>query len=94
MAETCVSCIKNTAPDRILGCVTYGFTRPYDAATNTFGAVAAVNPACRDRASGDFINTLGTDPTTTTYDFRPAPTVAQCGEMGDFPLPSGDTRMA
>ena len=94
MAETCVSCIKNTNRDRILGCVTYGFTRAFNAATNTFGPMVDVAPACHASSSANFTITLATDPTTTAYDFEEAPDAIDCGEVGDFPVPRGDTRLA
>jgi len=87
MAETCVSCIKTGGIDRILGCVTYGFSRNFNAATNAFDAVAEVSPGCLERPSSNFINILGTDPTTSGYRFRAAPRFAESGELGDFPIP-------
>jgi hypothetical protein len=87
MAETCVACIKNTAPDRILGGVTYGFTKQFDAARGDYDPVVAVAPACLPHATANFINTLSTDPTTSAYDFRREPGPVACGEAGDFPLP-------
>ena len=93
-AETCVACIKAGAPDLVLGCVTYGFTRNYNTTTSSFDAVVAINPGCRKRASTDFIDTLGSDPTTSGYSFEAAPTLGDCFPRGDFNLPSGDTRYA
>lgn len=93
-AETCVACIKAGAPDLILGCVTYGFTRNYNTTTSSFEPVVAINPGCRKRASTDFITTLGSDPTTSSYSFEAAPTLGDCFPRGDFNLPSGDTRYA
>src|SRR5688572_10938808 len=95
MAEACVACIKNTGPDRILGCATYGFTRAYDAATHNFGPVVEVSPGCLSRPTAHFIMTLGADPTTAAaaYDFSAGPDLDEC-MIGDFPTPRGDTRMA
>lgn len=93
-AETCVSCIKAGAPDLILGCATYGFTRNYNTTTSSFDAVVALSPGCRKRPSADFINTLGSDPTTSSYSFEAAPTLGNCFPRGDFNAPTGDTRYA
>jgi hypothetical protein len=92
-AESCVACIRNAAPDRVLGCVTYGFTRTYDAAKAQFGPVTAAGPSCLARPPAHFLNTVKTDRTTSNYDFRPAPADNEC-TIGDFPSPRGDTRMA
>jgi uncharacterized protein DUF4157 len=94
MAESCVACIKNDAPDRILGCVTYGFTRTYNAAAHSFFPVVPVAPACRTEPSQHFVDTLSHDPTTSDYPFQPPPGFIECGGPGDFPRPSGDTRVA
>ncbi|MBS1910500.1 MAG: DUF4157 domain-containing protein, partial [Bacteroidetes bacterium] len=94
MAETCVACIKNTGPDRILGCVTYGFTRHYNPATSSFDPIVAVSPSCQNTSTASFRSTLRTDPTTTAYDFEGAPGPIECGDAGDYPMPRGDTRYA
>jgi hypothetical protein len=94
MAEACVACVKNTEPDRVLGCATYGFTRNYNAATGAFDPVVGVGPGCLHEPSAHFVNTLGTDPTTTSYDFLPAPRLSECFPVGDFPTPPTDTRIA
>ena len=94
-AETCVACVKNTEPDRILGCTTYGFTQAYNATTSAFDPVQQIAPGCRSRASANFTTTLSSDPTTSGYDFRPAP-LLECFNPtppGDYPLPTGDTRI-
>ena len=83
-----------TWADRVLGCVTYGFNRHYDAAAGRFDPVTPVAPNSRRRASDHFVDTLRTDPTTTSYSFEPAPGFIECGNAGDFPLPQGDTRIA
>ena len=93
-AETCVSCIKAGAPDLILGCATYGFARNYNTTTRSFDPVVANSPGCRKRPSPDFINTLGSDPTTSSYSFEAAPTLGDCCPRGDFNAPTGDTRYA
>jgi hypothetical protein len=93
MAETCVSCVKNNAPDRVLGCVTYGFTRNYNGTTHAFDPMVAVSPDCRSFPSQAFATTLRTDRTTTGYDFEAGPDFPEC-PLGDFPTPSGDTRVA
>jgi hypothetical protein len=105
MAETCVACIKNTEPDVILGCVTYGFTRAYNAATHSFGPVVGVDPRCLHHSTQHYRDTLSTDPTTSgIYDFRAAPGFIECNpeffeqSPGDFPAPpppsDSDTRVA
>lgn len=93
MAETCVACEKTSAPDRVLGCVTYGFTRNYNGTTHAFDPMVAVSPACRSYPTRSFADTLRTDPTTTSYDFEAGPEFAEC-RIGDFPIPRGDTRIA
>ena len=95
-AETCVACVKNTGPDLILGCTTYGFTQNYNAATSSFDPVQQIAPGCGSRPSANFTATLASDPTTSSYDFKPAP-LLECFNPtppGDYPLPSGDTRFA
>ena len=103
-AETCVACVKNTEPDRILGCTTYGFSQNFNPTTRSHDPVQQIAPRCRARASDNFISTLATDPTTTlstdpttsSYAFRPAP-LLEClnpTPPGDYPLPRGDTRLA
>jgi hypothetical protein len=95
-AETCVACVKNTEPDRILGCTTYGFTQAYNATTSGFDPVQQISPGCRSRPSANFTTTLSSDPTTSGYDFRAAP-LLEClnpTPPGDYPLPTGDTRVA
>jgi hypothetical protein len=90
MAETCVACIKSPGPDRILGCTTYGFTQHYNAAKSTFDPVAEVSPACRSTASTNFINTLSTDSTTTSYKFSAAPSATECTPPAT--TPSGEKK--
>jgi hypothetical protein len=97
MAETCVACIKNNAPDRILGGVTYGFTQNFNAVTNTFDPVVAVDPQCVSHPSRNFLNTLSTDPTTTNYSFSGNPTLLECFPdlpVGDFPEPERERTIA
>ena len=93
-AESCVACIKNSGPDLVLGCVTYGFDRPYDAGTGSFGPVVGVGPDCLAGPSDHFVVTLSTDPTTSSYSFKEAPGFTECVGPGDFPAPTGDTRVA
>ena len=69
-ATTCVACIKNNAPDRILGCVTYGFTRALTAAPGDNEQVTAIGPGCLDAPNATFLTALRTDPTVTNYDFE------------------------
>lgn len=92
MAETCVACIKNSGPDRILGCVTYGFTRAYNSASRTFAPVVGVSPGCLSRPTTHFVVTLLGDP-GLGYSFDPAPDRDEC-QQGDFPVPRGDARVA
>jgi hypothetical protein len=94
MAETCVACIKNTGPDRILGGVTYGFTQNYNAGTSTFDSVVGVGPSCVARPSDNFIQTLGSDPSTSTYNFQAGPGLIECFNPMDDIRPKGDTRLA
>lgn len=94
MAETCVSCRKNTGSDRVLGCVTYGFTQDFNAATGGYNPVAEVHPDCREKPSANFITTLKNDPTTSTYNFLPSPGFIECYNPGDFNVPKGNKRYA
>lgn len=82
MAETCVTCIKGSEPDRVLGCVTYGFTqnykesaksdptadlaRIYHRSARNFDPVVAVAPSCLTGPSANFVNTLSTDTSTAS----------------------------
>lgn len=87
-AEACVACVKNAAPDIILGGVTYGFTIPFDSVTNTFGTVQGIGPRCLSVPTSNFVNALRSDPSIPGYDFVP-----ELG-VGDFPLPNSETRYA
>jgi hypothetical protein len=93
-AESCVACVRNNDVDRILGCVTYGFNRNYNTKSNQYDAATPVSPGSNGIASSHFINTLRSDPTTTSYQFQPAPRFIECSNAGDFPEPKGDTRVA
>jgi hypothetical protein len=93
-AEACVACIKNGAPDLVLGCAAYGFDRPYNATTHAFDPVIGIGPDCGSRPTDHFVKTLQSDPTTSTYDFKPAPSLTECFPTGDFPTPPEDTRLA
>ena len=92
-AESCVACVKNAGADRVLGCVTYGFMRNYDAAKGSFDPVVPVVPSCLAGPNAAFISTLRGDRTTSSYDFKTAPDPRLCN-VGDFPVPRGDTRLA
>ena len=90
LAEACVACLKNTSggTDRILGCATYGFTRKYNATKGSFDPVVPVGPGCLSEPSPHFVSTLRDDPTTTSYNFEPAPDSDRCNRtLGDFPPP-------
>jgi hypothetical protein len=76
MAESCVACMKSKNSGLLLGgCVTYGFTRAYDATARSFGSVVAVDPRCLAVPSQSFTSTLSGDPTTSDYKFERAPQV-------------------
>lgn len=72
-AEARVACIRNGAPDKILGGVTYGFTRGIE--TDAQGqktwkvTVDPIEPQCSTYASSTFVDTLKNDPTTSSYKF-------------------------
>ena len=85
--------MKNSGPDRLLGCVTYGFTRNYNTTTSSYDPVAEVSPACRRHASSNFVSTLRSDPTTTGYSFQVSPDLIEC-PVGDFPAPPRDRSYA
>ena len=87
-AESCVTCIRNAAPDLILGGAAYGFRIPFDGTTNTFGTAEGIGPSCLSAPSSNFVRVLRSDPSITGYDFVP-----EIG-MGDFPLPNPDIRYA
>ena len=82
MAEVCVSCIKSPKPDRVLGCVTYGYTQNYNKATSSFDPVVAIAPGCLSKPSTNFVKTLGTDPTTMSYYSTPSPESDECKLAG------------
>jgi hypothetical protein len=69
-AEACVACVKTAEPDLILGGITYGFSRTYNAAEGSFGAVQGMGPACRETPSTHFLDTLRNDPSVSAYDFE------------------------
>jgi hypothetical protein len=78
MGEACVACVNKNALDRVLGCVTYGFTRNYDAAKDTYDRVVAVHPDCHLGPSNNFIERLANDPLTMHYVFSTAPQADEC----------------
>lgn len=88
MAEACVACIKDGAPDIVMGGATYGFTLPFNSGTNSFDTIRGIGPDCISTPSWNFIHVLETDPTVSGYDFTP-----EIGP-GDFPTPDPDTRYA
>jgi hypothetical protein len=69
-AEACVVC-QRPIPflDLVLGCVTYGFTRTWNAATNSYDPVQVVAPGCLGAPSAHFVTTVQNDPTTSSYPF-------------------------
>lgn len=69
-AESCVACIKNTGPDKILGGITYGFSRHYDTTKHSYDPVIGIGPAARSAPSSHFLSTLRSDPTISGYDFE------------------------
>lgn len=78
MGEACVTCVKNSGVDRVLGCVTYGFTRRFDAAKNDFDPVVAVGPGCFYGPSNNFVERLANDPLTMRYVFSTPPSAEDC----------------
>ncbi len=78
MGEACVACIKKNGLDRVLGCVTYGFRRRYDAPKDTYEPVVAVHPECYYGPSSNFIERLANDPLTMHYVFSTAPRADEC----------------
>lgn len=74
--EACVTCrhggtVGSPSPDQILGCVKYGFTRPWLSASNSYGDAVATGPTCGASPTQHFIDTLHSDPTTSgSYWFR------------------------
>ena len=82
--EACVTCVKS-GRDKVLGCTTYGFRRPWVAApvvpgappaapgappAGSHGPVQATGPGCLSTPSAHFVATLRADPSTNTYDFE------------------------
>ena len=78
MGEACVACVKKNGLDRVLGCVTYGFTRRYDAPNDTYEPVVAVHPECYYGPSNNFIERLANDPLTMHYVFSTPPRGDEC----------------
>ncbi len=73
-AEACVTCrkagtSKKGDPDRILGCVKYGFTRAWLSPSNSYDDAVIVGPTCSGNPSKHFQDTLKKDPTTSSYRF-------------------------
>jgi hypothetical protein len=69
-AEACVACIKNSDPDRILGCATYGFSIPWNAVAGTHDPAVGIGPGCLGAPTAAFLDTLRTDPTVAAFDFE------------------------
>ena len=67
-AEACVTCRK-TPKDKVLGCVTYGFTRAYNSSSHSFGPPVVVGPGCLATPTAAFTTTVRSDPTTSSYQF-------------------------
>lgn len=73
-AEACVTCVKSGTsstgdPDRVLGCVNYGFSRPWLSPSDSHGDVVISGPTCRATPSAGFQRILRNDPTTSSYRF-------------------------
>jgi hypothetical protein len=87
-AEANVVCVRNSGADRVLGGVSYGFRLPYNTSTSSYGTIQGIGPSCHRAPSGNFINTLRTDPTISGYNFT-----YEIG-LGDFPTPDTSTMVA
>lgn len=87
-AEACVTCVKNSDPDIVLGGVSYGFRIPYNKSSSSFGTIEGIGPSCRMVPSSNFVRVLQTDPTVAGYEFE-----VELGP-GDFPLPNREIRYA
>ena len=61
-AEACVVCVKTGEPDKILSCMTYGFTRK-----SGHNPAVADELECGSEPTEDFGTTLRNDPSTKTY---------------------------
>ncbi len=61
--ETCLVCINKDkgGKDKILGCFTWGFTRPYDATANKWGDAVPSGPTGSKTPSGEFDRITKTD---------------------------------
>lgn len=83
-AEACVTCVK-PGKDKVLGCATYGFRRPWVPApaapgggapapgappAGSYGSAEGVGPGCRASPSAEFVATIKGDSSTSTYDFE------------------------
>jgi hypothetical protein len=74
--EACVTCVNggtrgSPSPDRVLGCVKYGFTRPWLSPSKSYGDAIATGPTCGASPSKHFVDTLHNDPSTSgKYWFR------------------------
>ena len=68
-AEACITCVR-TGRDIVLGCATYGYRREWNAGTNSHGPVQINRPGCLTSPSDQFITTLHTDSSTSSYDFE------------------------
>jgi len=71
-AEACVVCQRPVPyiDDLVLGCVTYGFARTWNAASASYDPVQAIGPGCLASPSAHFVTTLRNDPTTNSYAFE------------------------
>ncbi len=68
--EACVTCAKggtvaSPSPDKILGCVTYGFRRRWNSGSSSYDDAVKIAPGCRSGPSQHFVDTLHNDPTTS-----------------------------
>lgn len=66
-AEACVTCRRaglqgSPSPDKILGCITYGFTRKWNTSTKKHEDAVATGPGCLSTPSSHFQTTLTNDP--------------------------------
>ena len=69
-AEACLACVKTGKKDKVLGCVTYGFRRNWNATQHQHDPVQGIGPACLSSPSTHFVSTLSNDPTTSSYQFE------------------------
>lgn len=68
-AQAHITCVK-PGKDKVLGGIGYGFTRKWNSANNSHDEVVAEGPTCLGSPGTDFVKTLKSDTSTSSYKFE------------------------